>query len=344
MASSEALSHSKKLQNISEITNYQEIFKNSMKCVCYASHLTRNAPIINPSIKSDLSPVTVYDIIIQMIFCKFLDGFPVTIVTEEENNEYYNRIYTDIHNNTTEEYIYIREFLKQNKIVLNNTSRRVFTQSFISSDNITVILDPIDGTKGFINGRSYSTVVSCVKSDKVLFSIISCPKEGIIYYKCNMAGSDGLLLGYPHRKRVKTLYINKSFKPTYKRFIKSLSLRIGISAESDHSNSIQNEFISRISQVYTVHVKKLDGQSKYACVAVQKLDLFIRIPRTRITEKVWDHCAGIDMNDLSIVTDLYGIPITPCTPPVYGVIASHSSIFHNLSISLLKVLLKDFNL
>ncbi|EHY66788.1 hypothetical protein NERG_00428 [Nematocida ausubeli] len=319
---------------MTEIT--EEIFKCVMKGICCASHLAKGAPLISSRVKSDMSVVSLYDVVIQMIFCKLLEKYPLTIVSEEEDNDFYKDTLKALQtNNISQEYAYIKEFLIENEISLEEPLKPVCHS--LAGTGMEIILDPIDGTRGFINSRSYSIVAACMKDKKVLFSVISCPKENIVYYKWNMPENG--LSGYPHRRRVRTYSLSDSPHTSYSDFLTTLSLYVAISAEKTHSSPILTEFLDRLSKLYPVHIVRMDGQGKYACVATQKIDIFLRLPSTKIQEKIWDHCAGIDMNEMSIVTDLHGIPIHPCTPPAYGVIASHSQIFHSLSLNILKDLL-----
>lgn len=336
----------------------EDIFKKAMQGICYASHLTKNAPLITPFIKADFSSVSLYDIVIQMIFCHlFREDLLVDILSEEENNYLYKdtlNILMRADDSLSSEYLYISSFLAEHSLVLDNTMKSVIhsledalhdsntlndlnTSNETNTQKIILVLDPIDGTKGFISGRSYSIVVSCIQNRQVLFSIIASPSEGIVHYKCNM-NLDGLS-GYPHRKRVKTYSLLDTYHLSYKMFLDSLSLRICISAEESHSSPLLKAYLNEIGRTYDITVHRIDGQSKYAHVATQHMDVFIRVPNKKIEEKIWDHCAGVDMNSLSIVTDLYGNLLDPCTPPGYGVVASHSNIFHNLSIDIFTKLL-----
>lgn len=318
----------------------EEVFKTAMKGVCYASHLTRDASFVSSVIKKDRSLVSLYDVSIQMIFCYLFRNHPsIDILSEEENNKFYQDTLSILQGTseaTTEEQKYILGFLTENSLSLTGTIKSVL-HTLEKTDRLTLVLDPIDGTKGFISGRSYSTVVSAVQSGKVLFSIIASPREGVVYYKCTM-GETGLD-GYPHRRRVKVYSLRSMYSLSYSSFLESLPLQICTSAESSHSSPVLKMYLERMRQIYPISVHSIDGQTKYAYVSTQKMDLFIRIPDGKIDEKIWDHCAGIDMNDLSIVTDLLGNPLHPCTPPGYGVVACHSANFHNISIEILRKLL-----
>ncbi|KAI5191683.1 3'(2'), 5'-bisphosphate nucleotidase [Nematocida minor] len=318
--------------------SYEELFKIAMQGICYASHLARNAPLVTAKLKDDQSVVSLYDVSIQMIFCYLFRDSPVDILSEEEDNIFYKetlKILRESVGTSTEEHRYIHSFLKEHSISLDRMKPVIHSAK--KTGNTTVVLDPIDGTRGFISGRSYSVVVSCIENNSALFSIISCPKEGIVHYKCSMNTSG--TFGYPHRKRVKVYALGDAYKASYSAFLNTLSLHICMSAESAHSSSLVEKYLSRMREIYPIVVHRMDGQGKYAYVATQQMDIFLRLPSRKIEEKIWDHCAGIDMNCLSVVTDVYGTPLHPCTPPSYGVLASHCAIFHSISLSILNQLL-----
>ncbi|KAH9386815.1 3'(2'), 5'-bisphosphate nucleotidase [Nematocida major] len=319
--------------------NIEGLFRTVMKAVCYSAHLTKNAPLVSSVLKADMSVVSLYDVAIQILFCHMLREWPVTILSEEEDNAFYRETLQTLEScsGDTPEYVYIQNFLRESGISLEGSRIKAVVHSGIDPQDVCVVLDPIDGTKGFVSARSYSVVASCVHRGAVLFSIIACPKEGQIYYKCSMGGAG--LSGYPHRKRVKTCRLGSTFEQTYSEFENTLSLHVCVSAEGSHSSSIVEEYLKRMQEMYPITVHRIDGQGKYAYVATQQMDIFLRAPSTRICEKLWDHCAGVDMNDLSVVTDLHGKSLDPCVPTEYGVLASHSSFFHRISIGLLKDLI-----
>ncbi|NJL58088.1 hypothetical protein HC928_25460 [bacterium] len=73
-----------------------------------------------------------------------------------------------------------------------------------------------------------------------------------------------------------------------------------------------------MGKVYTdagIHkptVKRVDGQDKYAMIAMGDADLYLRVsPQMDYKEKIWDHAAGVALITAAggKVTDMHGNPL-----------------------------------
>ncbi|OAG29656.1 hypothetical protein NEDG_00789 [Nematocida displodere] len=316
------------------------LFKDCMKYVCLASHLVLETKERKTFVKKDLSVVTIYDIAIQIIFTNLLTRYDIDLVSEEENDALYGEVALGVAGGSrgaegSRNVQEIAAYFARHSIPVA-TDRH--PQSAISTtERVTVVLDPIDGTKGFVGDRVFSIVVSAMHQNRALFSIVASPKEKRVFYR--VGGMLGLVEALPSfRSRPKVFCLGDSPSESLGCFNESLLLEIGVSAEGSHSSGLLTQLLSELSKVHGTRVHAIDGQCKYAKVAAGELDLFVRIPRARFEEKVWDHCAGIDLvhGSSGIVSDLEGNLLSPSVPTAFGVVAALSGTLHQLCLSILQ--------
>ncbi|KAI5172090.1 3'(2'), 5'-bisphosphate nucleotidase [Nematocida sp. LUAm3] len=318
-----------------------ELIEKCMLGVCYASFLTKRVASCFSVQKEDRSIVTAYDISIQILFASLLKEHDVDIVAEEENTTMYRKILSvlseeedsqEIDEGLMEQLKDIRSFFLQENISIHKGG--AIYQKIQNSERISVIIDPIDGTRGFINNRLYSIVLSILHKNKSIFSVISSPKEGKLFYKMSIDA-------YAYRKRVKAVIFQESVSDTLKEFLFSLNLFIALSAEKNHSNKILEDVVRELKGIYQMEVLGIDGQGKYAYLSTGEIDLFVRLPTRRIEEKIWDHSAGIDICSSCVVTDALGNVLESSSAPEYGVIAAFSPEVHR---TVLEVVTKHMSL
>jgi len=336
--------------------DYGALFNTCMLGMCYSTELVQKVrkPVYDK--KKDFSVVTDYDFAIQIIFCSLLREFDLDIVAEEEDSREYQELLSLLRQKEIGEKNKkkkMHKFFQKIGICLSEIKEQRHTVE--SKKRVSVIIDPIDGTKGFINQRVFSVVVSAVVEDYPIFSIISSPKEGKIFYKITVPEKTAGEFGksgdgqkdretygvVSERKTPTEISVRKTALQTFGKLGESLAIRIGLSFESAHSDAKIERVIEEIERVYRVSVQRIDGQCKYLYLSTGKLDLYIRIPDRKIQEKIWDHCAGIHMASGCIITDIEGKKLAPTTPTSYGVVASVSENLHKKIIDIIeKVFLK----
>ena len=161
------------------------------------------------------------------------------------------------------------------------------------------VIDPVDGTKGFLRGGHYAICLAYVENNVPVFGILGCPTihKGTILYAMKDKGA--------YQMNIQTLEV---VKLSCKNFQKNLSECIFTSSfEKSHSNS---EFLHSLMHQVNCSTEMLpvDSQVKYAFVANGTADVYIRYPNKSRKEKIWDHAAGslIVRESGGKVTDLSG--------------------------------------
>jgi 3'(2'), 5'-bisphosphate nucleotidase len=165
-------------------------------------------------------------------------------------------------------------------------------------------IDPIDGTKGFLSGRSYTIAVGILHDGKPAAGILGSPG----YY-----GTDG---------RGKLFYAvnGVAYAVQFEADAVGVALRVSARSAADHPHTVESveskhaahELISQIyagAGIIAPTIIRVDGQDKYGMVASGDADLYLRIsPKADYREKVWDHAAGVAVIEAAggRVTDLYG--------------------------------------
>jgi 3'(2'), 5'-bisphosphate nucleotidase len=191
-------------------------------------------------------------------------------------------------------------------------------------------VDPVDGTKGFINMRHYTIAVGVLQNGAPADALLGCPGypsddgRGAMFYTRNGAAyrepMDG---GEPVRLRVSTR--------TDMATVQSVE-----SVEWAHSDL---ETMARIRERLGIpegNVLGVDSQEKYGRVAEGMADFYFRLPRNQKDNIwIWDHAAGTALVVAAggRVSDLRGEPLDFSQGRVIpndGVVVTNGHIHHRV--------------
>lgn len=170
----------------------------------------------------------------------------------------------------------------------------------------TWLIDPVDGTKGFLAFRHYVTAVALLEDGQATTAVIGAPEY---------PGSDGGALFYAESGAAYIQPMNGG-----------VARRIHVSDRSDVTTlralqSVEKSHVShdRIGQVRVLAgipdalVGWADSQEKYARIANGDAELYLRLNRTTSTRPhyVWDHAPGTVLVQAAggRVSDLDGTPL-----------------------------------
>ncbi len=170
----------------------------------------------------------------------------------------------------------------------------------------TWVIDPVDGTKGFIANRHYAIGVGVLRD--------GIPTEGVI-------GAPGHDANYVHGTLFYTEYgvaysepMNGG--PRYAIHVSEreevANFRLVESVESAHRDA---DWIARsrlTAGIRAAPLKDIDSMEKYGLVADGEADLYLRLPRDAGTKhRVWDHAPGVALVQTAggVCTDLDGSPL-----------------------------------
>jgi 3'(2'), 5'-bisphosphate nucleotidase len=156
------------------------------------------------------------------------------------------------------------------------------------SGKVTWILDPIDGTKGYLAGRYYAIALGFFVDGRPLFGAMAVPHaakgrdlaiNGSLAFA---AAGEGTWIGRAAQDgelQFDRLAVDQKILPS--------PIRIAISLE--HGGTISQ----RLDSIDDVEIIGLDSQAKYLAVAAGDIDIYMRQNRTDGHPDVsWDHMPG----------------------------------------------------
>jgi HAL2 family 3'(2'),5'-bisphosphate nucleotidase len=234
--------------------------------------------------KEDLSPVTITDFSVQALVNLHLkEAFPKDeIMGEEDALLLRNPQHQIIKDKVIEQLGRLFPGIEEGSILKaidqggskGGSSRRFW------------VLDPIDGTRGFIQQEPYAIALALIEEGEVVLGVLGCPrfeikghKGGGIFVAIKKQGT--YLLPYDTRKPV-ALRVTPS---------KELIYCEPHAVSQTHSHSAAFEIAKKLKA--HPHPFRLDSQCKYAHVAIGDAAIYLRIPTcVARDEKIWDHAAG----------------------------------------------------
>lgn len=256
--------------------------------------------------KGDRSPVTLADLATQIVVSHRLkEAFPGDPLLAEEDSgaleaspEMAERVFGQVRRNITD------------------TTPEAMIEALDRGDHTGEgqrywVLDPIDGTKGFLRGDQYAVALALVDSGNVVVGVLGCPNlpaptdvvsdtRGFLF---SAAAGHGAISRPLDGKGSDTARVDHITDPAAAVFCESV--------EAAHAaHSVQAGIASRLG--ITAPSFRIDSQCKYAVVARGDASIYLRLPRdTSYREKVWDHAAGAIVLEEAggRVSDLDGQPL-----------------------------------
>ncbi len=168
------------------------------------------------------------------------------------------------------------------------------------------VLDPIDGTKGFLRGDQYAVALALVVDGNVVVGVLGCPNLPAMQEETNSGSlfsavrGGGALSHSLDRTIGGAIHVDTITDPADAVVCESV-----VAAHAAHS--VQAGIAERLG--ITAPPYRIDSQCKYAVVARGEASIYLRLPRdTSYREKVWDHAAGVVVVEEAggRVTDLDG--------------------------------------
>ncbi len=154
----------------------------------------------------------------------------------------------------------------------------------------TWVLDPVDGTKGFLRGGHYALALALLEDGRPRLGVLGCPRTPIGAGTGTLFGAEAGSGAWqaPLAKPDKRQAISVNAQAAGADMVIAESLESG---HSDHSGQ------DRLRAILGCRVPplRLDSQAKYGMVARGEAAAYIRLPNPRTPdyrEKVWDHAAG----------------------------------------------------
>ncbi|CAA7034875.1 unnamed protein product [Microthlaspi erraticum] len=277
--------------------------------------------------KSDKSPVTVADYgsqaVVSLVLEKELTSEPFSLVAEEDSGDLRKDGSQDILERITK--------------LVNDTlaTEESFGGSTLSTDDLLRaidcgtseggpngrhwVLDPIDGTKGFLRGDQYAVALGLLEEGKVVLGVLACPNLPLASIaginKNNNSASN----------EIGCLFFATLGSGTYMQLLDSKSAPVRVQVSSVE-NPEEASFFESFEGAHSLHdlsssianklgVKappvRIDSQAKYGALSRGDGAIYLRFPHKGYREKIWDHVAGaiVVTEAGGIVTDAGGKPL-----------------------------------
>ncbi|XP_021740483.1 PAP-specific phosphatase HAL2-like [Chenopodium quinoa] len=200
------------------------------------------------------------------------------------------------------------------------------------------VLDPVDGTLGFVRGDQYAVALALIEDGEVVLGVLGCPnyplrKEWLSYHqryyriisKLTPPRSESWDKGFvlyarkgsgkswmqPLLPQSMNLVELKSPRPVYVSLVEDPSLAT-FCEPVERANS-SHSFTAGLAHSVGVSKEPLRVYSmvKYAAVARGDAEIFMKFAKSGYKEKIWDHAAGtvIIQEAGGVVTDAGGHPL-----------------------------------
>jgi HAL2 family 3'(2'),5'-bisphosphate nucleotidase len=179
------------------------------------------------------------------------------------------------------------------------------------------VLDPVDGTKGFIAGRQYAVALALVVNSRLAISLLGCPcyspVDGLPTAEVDRGPAAGGVAIAVHDRGAWWITPDG-------RDVTRLAVSCGVdihrarvltSHEHGHTNSALLERTLMGLGISTSPVP-LDSQAKHVVLAAGRADALLRFPTPdHPHENIWDHAAGalLIAEAGGRITDLAGQPL-----------------------------------
>lgn len=269
--------------------------------------VTIQEELVDPAQKDGREPVTIADYASQALIGNALaSNYSDDAVLSEERSEEFMLLLNDQQRALVQRYVtdavggYVFEeqicaWLDYGK---QKTARR------------TWVIDPIDGTKGFLARRHYCVAIGLLVDFQPVLGVLASPgfysddpdaseEPGALIYARHGAGAyiEPLFGGEPE-----PIHASAQLEPAYAVMLSSY--------ESAHTD---RAFLERMAHALgrapDAPEYQLDSQDKHGMIAAGRGDIFVRLaPDEGYLEKIWDHVAGYAIvNEAGgRVTDVYG--------------------------------------
>lgn len=299
----------------------------ALAAVAAASRLTRRLQtelVIEGTLeKSDASPVTIADYAVQaVVVSRLRQAFPKDKFIAEESAA---ALKSD---KTLRKTVAAATSMSEDEVV-----NAVGACDFKGGTNErTWILDPIDGTRGFIAFRQFCIALALLHNRVIQIGVLGCPRlplsgmlampdapAGCIFHATRGGGayavhddvlSDDKMSGntsnnennLPPQSLGNRVRVSDVVDPLWATFCESV--------ETGHSSHELSARVASILGVSTPPVR-MDSMAKYGCLARGDATIFLRFPRAGYVENVWDSApAAIIVEEAGgNVTDGRGRPL-----------------------------------
>ncbi len=251
--------------------------------------------------KAGAEPVTIADYGVQAVLCRAISrAFPGDAVIAEESGRQFYELIADA------DRVAIAALVSAAigaRARVDDLARWLDYGQAHAAER-TWVIDPIDGTKGFLARRHYVIALGVLRGGQPTAGVIGAPGYSggaAIFAAQRGAASVQPLAGGPARR----ITVSQRTDPA--------ALIVVESVEKSHAS---REWMARVraaAGIGAAAVERLDSQEKYALIAAGDADLYLRLPRLHSARPhmIWDHAAGAALVQGAggVVSDVDGAPL-----------------------------------
>lgn len=260
-------------------------------------------------LKEDKSPVTIADFGSQALIIDELHKYfsKDLIIAEEDATELLTLENTPARESVYQQVQEVSPSLTEEEII-DAIQRGNYTGQGVGRQ---WVLDPIDGTKGFLRNGQYAVALALIEDGKIVLGILGCPNLAIDFN--DPENSIGCLYLAVRGEGVvsRTLDTKDELSVNVSEVSNPSETIVCESRDSGHSSHGKAAQISDRLGITATPIR-IDSQCKYAVVARGDASIYLRLPATRgYEEKIWDHAAGVIIIEEAggRVSDVEGRPL-----------------------------------
>jgi 3'(2'), 5'-bisphosphate nucleotidase len=253
--------------------------------------------------KADHSPVTIADYAVQAYVAQaLLRGYPDDELVGEEASHLLNQ-----------DEALLNAVSDQVKVILPHASPELVCDWIDHGQGQPRgrywVLDPVDGTKGFLRHMQYATALALVEDGEVMLGVLGCPNltfgshTGVVAYAYH--GQGAWWHPYDDPNNPQPMRVSE---------IDDLSqFRILRSFEDSHTDSSRIDAFATMAGVMAEPIR-MDSQAKYFLLAGGQAELSLRLlapERANYREYIWDQAPGyrVVLEAGGTITDTNGKPL-----------------------------------
>jgi len=263
---------------------------------------------IQASQKDGAEPVTIADYGSQALLCQAIhDHFPDDAIMAEESGKEFIALTDD---EQKRQIVQSVSFVLERSVDVQELAEWLdYGKARYDAGGAarTWVIDPIDGTKGFLALRHYVIAVGVLEDQQPTAAVMGCPAYPGYDKGAILHAVDGATYIQPFREGSEPRRVYAST------FTEAAKVRVLESVEKSHVSHDQMARVRALAGLGDAPLERIDSQEKYARIAAGDGELYLRLPRLHSTRphSTWDHAAGaaLVLSAGGKVTDVDGSPL-----------------------------------
>lgn len=281
--------------------NLEPIFEAVRRAAVLCHEVQRHYLVENS--KAEKEPVTIADYGSQALICEAISrAFPNDCVLAEESGQQFLSLVDD---DQRRQIVQLISTVMGRSVTETDVVHWLDFNTGIEASR-TWVIDPIDGTKGFLAMRHFAIAVGVLEAGQVTAGVMGCPgypgyDRGALFY-----AQDGKTFAEPMTGgEARQVFASKTTE--------AAQIRVLESVEKSHASHDRMERVRMAAGLTDSVLERIDSQEKYARIAAGDGELYLRLPRLNSENRhmSWDHAAGAALVYASgaNVTDIDGSPL-----------------------------------